>query len=71
MDPAVAADSRLHNALVWAVFEHEQGQQTDWVMGFLEAKGVKPLFVEKEDADPESSEEWQPVEPLETRGGGC
>jgi len=67
LDPAIESDSRSHNALDWAVFGHEQGQQTDWVAGFLVAKGVQPVWVE----DPESSEEWQPVEPLGTRGGGC
>ena len=72
LDPAIESDSRSHNALDWAVFGHQQGQQTDWVAGFLVAKGVEQLWKEEDVcSDPQSSEEWQPVEPLGTRGGGC
>jgi len=71
MNPAVQSDSGRHNALDWAMLGHAEGQDTDWVIGFLEGKGVEPLFQVEADDDLDGAGDWYSVEMMEPRSGGC
>ena len=40
-DPAAQSKGRRHNALDWATFGKAEGEDADWVIGFLDGKGLK------------------------------
>jgi len=70
-DLAVKSRSGHRNAIGWATHEKTEGLHTDWVMGFLESQGVKPVFYTPDDGLewPWQREPWRLLEVSWTPGG--
>ena len=61
-DAAVQCHRGVHNALGWAELGKREGQDTDWVIGYLEGKGFKRKFEEQRDDFQEPIQGWQAVD---------
>ena len=55
-------ESRAHNALDWAILGKREQKDTDWVIGFLEGKGLKRTPDEEIDDFQGPLEPWQAKE---------
>ena len=70
-DPAVKSRFGHYNAMDWATRGKQEGLRTDWVMGFLEAQNVNPLFYTRDDGleGPWQQDPWHLLEVSWTPGG--